>query len=226
MPLNKALFIIYCWSQKYSISQTVYEVQVSEKVVISYFESLRDAAYDWSELHHTKIGGYGKTVEIDETQFSKRKNQQGRILPGSDIWVFGGICRETKKVFAIRVDDRTSRTLIPLINTIILPGTKIISDGWSAYTPLRNGPLPARYTHQIVNHSQNFVDPITGAHTQGVERMWRDLKEVKKRYNGVRREEIDTHIGEFLWRKNNRVEKHNAFRKTLELLAETIYKSN
>ncbi|XP_068227373.1 uncharacterized protein [Palaemon carinicauda] len=41
------------------------------------------------------IGGENKTVEIDETYYSKRKYNRGRELP--EQWVFGGICRETKE---------------------------------------------------------------------------------------------------------------------------------
>jgi hypothetical protein len=39
------------------------------------------------------IGGAGLTVEIDESLFSKSKNN-GHILP--EQWVFGGICQETR----------------------------------------------------------------------------------------------------------------------------------
>ena len=33
-----------------------------------------------------------------------------------------------------------------------------------------------KFAHHTVNHSTNFVDPITGAHTQGVEHAWGQLK--------------------------------------------------
>ena len=37
------------------------------------------------------------------------------------------------------------------------------------------------YVHQKVNHSENFVDPQTGAHTQGMERAWLEAKDGYKR---------------------------------------------
>ena len=32
------------------------------------------------------------------------------------------------------------------------------------------------FDHEMVNHQSNFVDPMTGAHTQSVERSWLDAK--------------------------------------------------
>ena len=221
ISINKILYLIYCWAQKFSIEQAAFEVQVSIPTVFNYFQAFRDACDEFVYLNQSKIGGPGLTVEIDETQISKRKSQAGRILPNSDIWIFGGICRETKKIFAVQVPDRTIATLTAEIKKFIAPGTKIISDLWPAY-----GRIPAlgmNYTHETVNHSTNFIDPNTGAHTQNVERMWRDLKFVKKKYNGFHREEIDSHLAEFLWRKNKKVNIKNCFRKALELIANTIF---
>ena len=42
----------------------------------------------------------------------------------------------------------------------------------------------AGYVHQSVNHFENFIDPDTGAHTQGIERAWLDAKGWYKRSRG------------------------------------------
>ena len=63
------------------------------------------------------IGGSGHIVEIYESKFGRRKYHRGRLLSGQ--WVFGGIDRETKDVFMIPVEDRSSATLIPIIQQYI-----------------------------------------------------------------------------------------------------------
>ena len=53
-----------------------------------------------------KLGGLGKTVEIDESKFgAKRKYKRGRVLEG--LWVFGVVDRRTQKVLLFHVPDGT-----------------------------------------------------------------------------------------------------------------------
>ena len=86
--------------------------------------------------------------------------------------MFGGICRNTRSCFVVPVQNRNRDTLLTIIKDRILPGTTIISDCWKAYDCLES----EGFKHLTVNHSYNFVDPDTGAHTNTIERQWREIK--------------------------------------------------
>ena len=117
------------------------------------------------------IGGPGIEVEIDESKFGRRKYNRGRQVDGH--WVFGGIERVSGECFLVEVQQRDANTLLPLIAQYIRPGSIVYSDEWSSYNQLS---ATKRLAHQTVNHSLHFVDPISGAHTQGVEAMWNSCK--------------------------------------------------
>ena len=48
--------------------------------------------------------------------------------------------------------------------------------------------------------SDNFVDPITGTHTQNVERYWKAAKSKLKKMYGCQTSQLESHLDEFQWR--------------------------
>lgn len=101
-------------------------------------------------------------VEIDESKFWKRKYNVGRV--GDGQWVFGGICPEMRSTFVVPVDKRDKNTLLSVFRDRIEQGSIITSDCWKLYNCLQD----RDNRHLTVNHSLNFVDPATHAHTNTV----------------------------------------------------------
>lgn len=62
------------------------------------------------------------------------------------------------------MQQRDAATLIPLIQEYNCDGSVIYFDDWHAYTS--QGSLG--YVHKTVNHSVNFLDPVTSAYAQTV----------------------------------------------------------
>ena len=94
-------------------------------------------------------------MEIDESMFGHtRKYNRGRLSEGA--WVFGMVERGSGRAFIFCVPDGTRETLLTrLVQEFIEPGTVILSDKFSPYFNLKD----VGYTHLMVNHSENFVDP-------------------------------------------------------------------
>ena len=58
------------------------------------------------------------------------------------------------------------------------------------------------FDHLTVNHSQNCVDPQSGAHTQKIEASWRALKlRLSRGGMNIKQDSEGLHFAEFLWFK-------------------------
>uniref|UniRef100_A0A914QRG4 ISXO2-like transposase domain-containing protein n=1 Tax=Panagrolaimus davidi TaxID=227884 RepID=A0A914QRG4_9BILA len=204
LSLKEIFQITYFWSRNFvQYDEMRFQMnrgasELSDATICDWLRFCRDICAEHYIRNPKRLGGVGSIVEIDETCVSRRKYNRGRILM-EQVWVFGGVERGTNKVFMEIVEDRTAATLLPLIQKYILPGTTIISDLWRAY--FRIGELPEAYTHLTVNHSINFVDPESGAHTQSVESNWQQYKMGGKKRYGTHRTMLQDYIEEFYWRK-------------------------
>ncbi|XP_047488392.1 uncharacterized protein LOC125038837 [Penaeus chinensis] len=118
------------------------------------------------------IGGPDIVVDIDETLFGKMKYEKGKSL--SQIWVFGGIERDSKNYFIVPLEEPLSQNLMSLIQKYIRPGSVIVSNRWNAYSSIND----YDYVHQVINHSGDSTDEENAeAHTQSIELLWHDIKE-------------------------------------------------
>jgi hypothetical protein len=73
------------------------ETNVSHRILIDYFNFIREVLIFWAHNNSEQIGGEGKIVEIDEAKIGKRKYNRGRYL--EEQWVFGGIERGSNIFF-------------------------------------------------------------------------------------------------------------------------------
>ncbi|KFD56019.1 hypothetical protein M513_03143, partial [Trichuris suis] len=192
LSLRKAIGLILAWSDRLSTMRFCEKhLGLDKSTTVRWNRHLRAvAAQAVGEVSHP-IGGPSKTVELDQTLFCRRKHSKGR-----QQWVFCGTCRETGESFLELVDNRSSATLLPIILRHVRPGTTIVTDGWQAYTCLAQD----QFKHVCVNHSLNFVQPSSGAHTQTTETMWSEAKRAHQRRCGTHRSTLPLHLCESMWR--------------------------
>ena len=114
------------------------------------------------------------------------------------LWFFGGVDSSTGRVFIELVDKRNSQTLFPIIQRFVKAYSTIHSDQWAAYKSL----YKLGYTHGSVNHKYNFVDDITGVHTQMIECVWHHLKLWLRSKNITNRDAYQKYVHEWCYRRN------------------------
>lgn len=121
-----------------------------------------------------KIGGPGIQIQVDESKFG-RKFKHNRGMRGDkenalDLWVIGGIESEPRpmekkrRAFAILCANRNKLTINEVFRKNVAPGTHVVTDGWKGYFDLKYLE-DCDFTHTVVNHTECFKDPETGAHT-------------------------------------------------------------
>lgn len=116
------------------------------------------------------------------------------------------------KGYAEVVSSRSSNVLIPIIEDVVRPGSIISTDEWKAYNPLNNN---IDYEHKKITHKYNFVDPITGVHTQNVESFNNKIKMDIKAQKGVRNQDRPRFLTFFIFIDTY---KENAMNKIIEIL--------
>jgi len=175
-----------------SAKQLQREIGVTYKTAWRMFHLIREM------LYQKPVKGNGK-FEADETYIGgKRTGKVGRGAENKTI-VFGVYEREGK-LFAKKIDNVKSSTLIPLIKENTIPNAIIYTDEYPSYNKLND----EGYIHEIVNHADK-VYVINDVHVNSIEGFWSLLKRgINGVYHCVSPKHLDKYINEYTFRYNNR----------------------
>ena len=203
--LPDAIFIrlMIGWLRHENYSALLKTYGISSKTLSHLNDLLNHFSKFYLEHHSEKIGGYLHVVEIDEALIHRRKRNVGRLK--EEGWVIGGIERPTNptdppKLFLKLCEDRKQETLEQIIKQWVLPGTIIITDSFASYKRLSE----LGYYHFTVNHSKNFVDPTTQAHTQRIEGEWHHVRGSALPRTGCRIADVDLYLSGYLYRRRTK----------------------
>ena len=115
----------------------------------------------------------------------------------------------------IKVEKRDEETIKDILDKYVEKGSIVHTDCWKGYLNIEE----SGFKHKTVNHSENFVDPETGAHTNTIEGLWNGIKlQIAPRNRN--KDLIEAHLFEFIWRKVNKDCLWDAF---IEALGSTAY---
>ena len=215
LTLRKIVEVVYTWLY---FEPTQRKMQKTSKcgsaTVTDWLYLCREVCSHAIEKAPKLVGTLSKPVQIDEAYFSgRRKYKKGRLLSGDygiahgntrknnygdqviGPWVLG-IYQSASNVRFIVVPDRKSTTLLPIISKYVEKGSVVVTDEWAPYNQLNE----EGYHHETVNHSENYVNPVTGFNTQGVERSWVDAKAMLKKSRHPSNY-LQSHLDEVAWRK-------------------------
>lgn len=199
VPVRSVLKLMWLWSCDIRTLLAANVLKISRKIVIQQYRYFRDIV-SWKLLQPNQanaflMGGPGHVVQIDESVITKRKYNRGRLVP--EKWVIGIYDVTSKKGYVKYVENRSADTLIPVIREVVRLGTEIWTDEWRAYRRLNT----MGYTHRTVNHSRNFVDPVTGVCTNQVEGFWSCLKGFLRSKGVMSSPFLPEYIDLFMWRQ-------------------------
>jgi hypothetical protein len=148
---------IFAFVSRFTYTQGLEQCVHSPNTIVDHNFQFRLIAETVMMAESRKIGGLGCIVEVDETHGVTRKNNVGRLLHNQNeqVWLLGGICRETRESFLVRVPDRRESTIINVMAKYVDPNSFILTDMFPSYQNLRQ-----HYPHHAwVNHSKNFLNP-------------------------------------------------------------------
>jgi len=168
-------------------------VDVNFKTASYYYHRLRVIISQQLALESGEV--FKGEIEVDESYFGGvHKGKRGRGAAGK-VPVFG-LLKRGGRVYTKIIPDASSRTLIPIIESKVVPDSVVYSDCWKGYNTLD----VSEFKHYRINHSKLFADKQN--HINGIENFWNQAKRHMRRFNGIPRENFGLFLKECEWRFN------------------------
>ena len=168
-------------------------VGVNVKTACYYYHRLRDIISQQLAKESEEV--FKGKIEVDESYFGGiRKGKRGRGA-GSKVPVFG-LLKRGGRVYTKIIPDASGSTLIPIIESKVVPDSIVYSDCWKGYNVLD----VSEFKHYRINHSKLFADKQN--HINGIENFWNQAKRHMRKFNGIPRESFELFLKECEWRFN------------------------
>ena len=58
------------------------------------------------------------------------------------------------------------------------------------------------FIHRMVNHSENFLNPQDGTHTQDIQSLWSKFKKQIKNTKGIAGDKLESLLSELMYKNN------------------------
>jgi len=163
------------------------------------------------EKSSVRLGGSGKTVEVDETfigGLSRNMHKQVRAQKihgtgGRDKTIVVGFLERGGKVRTSIPSNRRKNTLHKAVRENVGAGSILFTDALPSYNDLEED-----YAHKVIDHAVSYVHGAV--HTNGMENYWSLLKRgIKGTYVSVEPFHLFRYLDEQAFRFNNRGNKEN-----------------
>lgn len=204
ISLKKFIHVVYLYSMETTQEFIEETVGLSNSTLYKLIKVLRNRIGDYFVRNPIILGGPEVIVQIDESKFNFNVKAHRGHAPSEPIWVFGIVDTSFRPArgYMRMVENRDRNTLVAIIREHVRPNTIIYSDEWRAYANI--GEL--EFIHGTVCHKYNFVNPITGVHTQHVESYWNRQKYRIKKSKGLIKVAMKNVLDEYmffdLWNEN------------------------
>jgi len=154
------------------------------------------------------------TTQVDEfTVGGKEEGKQGRSYDTKKKKIVGAVeLTETgkiKRMYAIKIDDYSSKSLRRIFEKHMSPQTNVKTDKWRGYIPLKS---EYNIEQTLSNNGQGLMQLHTMIHQL---KSW-----LRTIYSWVHIEHIDSYLNEFVYRINRSKYKNTIFHKIIERVIE------